>query len=268
MSARQLKLHRHPADRRTAARPLFFVHGGYSNSRVWDDNFIPYFQANGYDCFALDLSGHGESGGHDNLDSFGLADFADDVAEALEQVDEVPILIGHSMGCLVLQRYLGSVAKPNAAAVAFLAPVPPSGTLGCVNRLALSQPEFFEELPKAVSGNFGPRTLEVMAAVYFSPEMRKEDTLRYLPMLEEESDRAVAEMVTNPLPLFSRRPRIPALVMGGSADAVFPASMLHFTASIWNAEKIVVEGAGHMLMLDPQWPESVTDLRGWIERLD
>lgn len=268
MSARQLKLHRYPADQRSAPRPLFFVHGGYSNSRLWEENFIPYFQAKGYDCLAVDLSGHGESGGREELDSLGLADFAEDVRDALGSVDEVPILIAHSMGCLVVQHYLSSQREPHAAAVAFLAPVPPSGTLGSVNRLAISHPAFFEELPRAVSGQFGPRTLEVMAAVYFSPQMRKEDTLKYLPMLEEESDHAVAEMVMNPLPLFSRRPRIPALVMGGSADAVFPASMLHFTAGIWNAERIVIEGAGHMLMLDPQWPEAVTELRGWIERLD
>ena len=143
-----------------------------------------------------------------NLDSLGLADFAEDVRDALGSVDEVPILIAHSMGCLVLQHYLASQREPHAPRWPFLRRCRPAA-LGSVNRLAISHPAFFEELPRAVSGQFGPRTLEVMAAVHFSPQMRKEDTLKYPPMLEEESDHAVAEMVMNPLPLFSRRPRIP-----------------------------------------------------------
>ena len=63
MSAHPLKIHHHPAKRPSQRPPLLFVHGGYTNARCWEHNFIPYFQQKGYDCHALDLSGHGESGG-------------------------------------------------------------------------------------------------------------------------------------------------------------------------------------------------------------
>jgi len=61
-----------------------------------------------------------------------------------------------------------------------------------------------------------------------------------------------------------RRPNIPALVMGGSEDQVFPASMLFFTALAWRAQSVTIERAGHMLMLDPQWPEAAAALADWL----
>jgi pimeloyl-ACP methyl ester carboxylesterase len=61
MSAHPLKIHHHPAKRPSQRPPLLFVHGGYTNARCWEHNFIPYFQQKGYDCHALDLSGHGEA---------------------------------------------------------------------------------------------------------------------------------------------------------------------------------------------------------------
>lgn len=269
MSDFPCKVHVHPAWVPSERPPLCFVHGGYSNSRCWQENFIPHFQAQGHDCYAVDLPGHGESPGREALNGFGLDDYAVALGEALAALrpPQPPVLVGHSMGCLVVERYLGTLPELALRGAAFLAPVPPSGTLGSASRLALGFPGFFEELPRAISGTGDDRTLAVMAAVYFSPEVAPEDTARYLPMLGPESDQAVAEMVTAPLRRSARRPRLPVVVMGGSADQVFPPSMLYFTASIWDAGTMVVEGAGHMLMLDPQWQEAARKLQEWVGSL-
>ena len=106
-----------------------------------------------------------------------------------------------------------------------------------------------------------------MASVYFSPSMAPEETVEYLPLIQPESEKAVAEMLTAPFRIARGRARIPALVMGGSADQVFPASMLHFTAASWNAKTQIIDGAGHMLMLDPQWPDAAGKLHEWLEAL-
>ena len=65
-------------------------------------------------------------------------------------------------------------------------------------------------------------------------------------------------------------PELPRLlkrlvVMGGAFDAVFPASMLYFTALSWRAATLVIPGAGHMLMLDPQWEDAAGKLLAWVE---
>lgn len=265
MSSRQVEIHHHAAAAPSGRPPLLFVHGGYSHAECWAINFIPFFQEQGYDCYAVDLSGHGTSPGRDHLDDFGLADYVADLAAAVAALPAAPVLIGHSMGCLVSQRYL---EQGSARAVALLAPVPPTGTGGTASRFALTQPDFFAELPKAVSGHADEKTMRTMAKVYFSPAMPPEETVRYLPLIQPESEKAVAEMLAAPLRLARRRPKIPALVMGGSEDQVFPASLLHFTAAAWLARRVVIPGAGHMLMLDPQWPEAAAALAAWLEKLD
>ncbi|HRE87036.1 MAG TPA: alpha/beta hydrolase, partial [Accumulibacter sp.] len=39
--------------------PLLFLHGGYVDARSWDVHFLPFFASHGYDCHALEFSGHG-----------------------------------------------------------------------------------------------------------------------------------------------------------------------------------------------------------------
>ena len=262
MKPRTINVHRYPAAHPEGRPPLLFVHGAYTDGRCWVQHFIPFFRDAGYDCYAIDLSGHGASSGHDTLDQFGLDDYVEDLAGVVDSLPAPPVLVAHSMGCVVVQRYLET---GRAAAVAFLSPVPPTGTGGAASRLAMSNPEFFTELPKAVSGHATRKTLEVMGKVYFSPEMPPGDILQYLPIIQPESELAVTEMLTIAFRPSRRRPAIPALVMGGAFDAVFPASMLYFTALSWRAATLVIPGAGHMLMLDPQWEDAAGKLLAWVE---
>ncbi|HXE39484.1 MAG TPA: alpha/beta fold hydrolase [Azonexus sp.] len=265
MSAKTPVIHHYPARQPSAKPPLLFVHGGYSNAALWGVRFIPYFQEQGYDCYALELSGHGSRpADRAHLDDFGLDDYVADLAAAVASLPAAPVLIAHSMGCLVSQRFL---EQGTARAVAFLAPVPPTGTGGTASRFALTMPDFFAELPNAVNGTASEKTMRTMARVYFSPSMALEETVQHLPLIQPESEKAVAEMVTAPFRIARGRARIPALVMGGSADRVFPASLLFFTAASWDAKSQVIEGAGHMLMLDPQWPDAAGKLHKWLESL-
>ena len=53
-----------------------------------------------------------------------IADFVDDVASVANSLPEAPVVIGHSMGGFVVQKYLESHDAPAAVLVAS---VPPSG---------------------------------------------------------------------------------------------------------------------------------------------
>ena len=266
MSTHRLAIHRHPSARPGSRPPLLFVHGGYTHSLCWQHRFIPRLNELGYDCHALDLAGLGASEGQDRLHEFGLAAYAEDVARAVDTLEAPPVVVGHSMGCLVAQRFVA--ARPDAAAgIALLSPVPPTGTAGSAARLAMTEPAFFEELPNATSGRPTERTLRVMARVYFSPGTPHEAIEQFLPMIGPESDRAVAEMAMLPLLSARSRPQLPALVMGGSEDRVFSASMLHFSAAAWRTRALRIGGAGHMMMLDPQWQAAADALAAWGDSL-
>ena len=86
--------------------PLLFLHGAYAAAWCWDEHFLSFFAERGYACHALSVSGHGASPGRERLDSFGIDHYVRDVAEVAEQLPAAPVLIGHSMGGMVAQKYL------------------------------------------------------------------------------------------------------------------------------------------------------------------
>lgn len=264
MTSRSSRLRAFPSPDPGGRPRLLFVHGGYTHSACWLKHFIPFFQAEGYDCHALDLSGHGAGSGQDRLDEFGLEDYAGDLAEAVATLGRPSVLIGHSMGALVVQRYL---EKGTAAGMALLSPVPPSGTAGSAMRLAFANPAFFSALSDALGGKPSNRSLEALAQVFFSPRTDLAEVARFLPMLQAESHRAVMEMLAPTFWGTRPRPNIPALVMGGSEDAVFPASLLRFSAAPWHARLEIIPEAGHMLMLDPRWRDSAGRLLAWLDEI-
>jgi len=255
-------LHR-PAKRHNGHPPLVFVHGGYVHSGCWDVNFLPHFSKLGYHCHAVDLSGHGASEGRAELNSYDLDHYAADVAQVVAGLPVPPVLIGHSMGALVVQRYL---EKGNAAALIMMAPVPTTGLAGCSARMAHSQPDFLVEAGRAVRGKYTEKTARVMREVYFSPDVTPEQFAAFKPLVQDESMTAVTEMMALAMRPPRRRPKLPALVMGGELDALFPANMLHFTASGWNAETCVIPRAGHMMMMEPQWTAAAAKIDSFLDR--
>lgn len=263
---KQRKLHtlHRPAKKANGHPPLVFVHGGYVHSGCWDLNFLPHFSSLGYHCHAVDLSGHGASEGKEHLDQYDLDHYAGEVAQVVADLPTAPVLIGHSMGALVVQRYL---EKGAAAAVVMMAPVPTTGLAACSIQLNARQPDFLQEAARAVRGRYTDKTVRVMREVYFSPDVTAEEFAAFKPLVQDESTTAIAEMMALAWrPPMRGRPKIPALVMGGELDAIFSSNLLHFTASGWNAETCVIPRAGHMIMMEPHWHLAATKIENWLAR--
>ncbi len=263
MKHRKLHTLHRPAKKHNGHPPLVFVHGGYVHSGCWDVNFLPHFSALGYHCHAIDLSGHGASEGREDLHSYDLDHYAADVAQVVAAIPVPPVLIGHSMGAAVVQRYL---EKGKAAGVIMMSPVPSTGLSACTLQLTRKHPDFLREAAYAVRGKYTANTIRVMREVYFSPDVTAEQFTAFKPLVQDESTTVIAEMMALAWRPPVRRPKIPALVMGGELDQVFPANLLHFTASGWNAETCVIPRAGHMLMMEPQWPIAAGKIENWLDR--
>ena len=226
---------------------------------------MPYFSKRGFDCHALDSAGHGESEGCERLDSFGLDDYVDDVAQIAAKMKRAPVLIGHSMGALVVEHYLEWA--PAKAAV-LMAPVPSTGTLGATIKLAFTRPAFFAHMTRASQGSYTPEALQHIREVYYSPETSTQDLMRFQRLFKAESQRAIREMALIGLRLPVPRPSLPMLVIGGERDAVFPHNLLPFTAARWKADVAVVPKAGHTIMLDAHWEAAAERIARWLEQQD
>lgn len=114
---------REPLERRFET-PLLFVHRTGHAAWCWDENFLPFFAERGFSSHALSLRGHGSSDGADKLKWTRIADYVADVRQAAMQLDRPPVLIGHSLGGLVVMKCLETYEAPAAVLVA---PCPSEG---------------------------------------------------------------------------------------------------------------------------------------------
>ena len=155
---------------RARRAPLLFVHGAFIGAWCWDEHFLPYFAARGHDAWAVDLRGHGEQAVVSDFAS--LDDYVADVLLAIEQIGAPPVLIGHSMGAVVVQR---AVRRAQVRALSLLAPVPPQGLLGSSFLLAAKNPEIFNEFNKIQVSDTLTASPELLRRAIFSPQLPAAD---------------------------------------------------------------------------------------------
>lgn len=251
-------LHRLPA-KKARPTPLLFVHGAYAGAWCWDENFLPWFAKQGYAAYAVSLSGHGNSRGRAYLDSFSIADYVEDVAEAVASLPAPPVLIGHSMGGMVVQKYLEDYEVPG---VVLMSSVPPQGLLGSALGLALSQPNMMGDLNRLMGG--GQPQMETLRQAMFHESIEIDRLKRYYHLCQPESHRALWDMSLFNLPSLSRMSRPPMLVMGAEHDMLIPADQVHMTARKYEQPCLILPGLGHGMMLETDWRIAADPILSWL----
>ena len=86
--------------------PLLFVHGAWHAAWCWDEYFLSFFADKGYRALAVSFRGHGSSPTPKPLRTCSLADYVEDVSTVADSLPTRPVVIGHSMGGVVVQKYL------------------------------------------------------------------------------------------------------------------------------------------------------------------
>src|SRR5512144_1448271 len=130
---------KHPVESRYPT-PLLFIHGMMHGAWCWDVHFLDYFARQGFAAHAVNLRGHGGSEGRESLRSTRIADYVEDVASVARQLPSPPILIGHSMGGFIIQKYLEDHDAPRAV---LLSSPAPGGLLPTILRIARRRPWVF-----------------------------------------------------------------------------------------------------------------------------
>jgi alpha-beta hydrolase superfamily lysophospholipase len=164
--------------------PLLFVHGLWVGAWCWQEHFLEHFAARGYAVHALNLRGHGGSEGRERLRWTRLAEYVDDLAQAVAQLPSPPVLIGHSNGGLVVQKYLETYTAPAAV---LLASVPSSGLLWPTLNSASQHPWQFLVANLTMSLYPLVSTPQLARATFFSADMPDEQVRAYQARMSDES---------------------------------------------------------------------------------
>jgi pimeloyl-ACP methyl ester carboxylesterase len=104
----------------TRTHPLVFIHGWWGGAWVWD-RYLSFFEARGYHCYALNLRGNHGSRPVSDLGKVSFNDHLTDVREVIDMLDK-PIVIGHSVGGLLVLKLAEQTELPAFVAIAPAAP--------------------------------------------------------------------------------------------------------------------------------------------------
>ncbi|HZM36227.1 MAG TPA: alpha/beta fold hydrolase [Burkholderiales bacterium] len=247
-----------PAARKTSQPPIVLVHGAWHGAWCWEGNFLDYFPENGWDTYALSLRGHGASEGRSRLRWISIAEYVEDLASVVSSLERAPILIGHSMGGFVVQKYL---EKHRVAGAVLLASVPPTGTARFNLRLIRRHPLVW------LTANLLMWLYPVVATPalagewFFSPAVPHDIVRRHHAKLQNESYRAALDMLVLDLP-HPARADTPIAVLGGELDQMFPVPEVEATGKAYAVTAKIFPGAAHNMMSGPDW-RTVAD---WIGR--
>jgi 3-oxoadipate enol-lactonase len=229
------------------ARPtLLFLHGIGGAARAWRGQLESF--GDRYHAVAWDMPGYGQS---KPLAAVSIATLAGALQDFLAQIHaQKPILIGHSIGGMIVQQWL--IAHPRNAAAVVLAQTSPAfgkaegdwqksfieARLGPLDRGA-TMAELAPTLVKELVGDAAdPGGLQLarscMAGV---PEASYRASM--LALLGFDQRHTLKDI------------QVPTLVLSGSRDKNAPAPMMAKMASyIRGASYIELEGAGHLVNLE------------------
>lgn len=239
--------------------PLLFIHGAYTAAWCWEEHFLPWFAERGYATYAVSLSGHGGSRRHSLLDNFSIADYVRDVEAVVAELPAPPVLIGHSMGGMVVQKFLERQAAP---AVVLMASVPPQGLWSSAMGLMFSRPGLLQDL-NALMGGGQPRLESLREALFHQPV--EEARLReYYRRCQAESHRAVWDMTLFNLPHVGAMHRPPMLILGAAHDKLIPPSLVEMTARAYGRTAEIFPDLGHGMMLEQDWQVVAERIAGWL----
>ena len=240
--------------------PLLFVHGMMCTASSWDVHFLDYFAQHGFASHAVDLRGHGKSEGGENLRWTRIADFVEDVETAIGQLPRPPVLIGHSMGGFIAQKYLEGRELPGAV---LLSSPSPKGLLSTALRKARSHPLSFAKVNLTFSLLPFIATPELTRDAFFSRDLPEDQLLEYRKRMQDDSFAAFLDMVLLDLPNPSKV-KTPVLVLGAGRDNMLDADEIESTAQAYHTHAAIIPGVAHNSMLEPRWQSVADQILAWL----
>jgi alpha-beta hydrolase superfamily lysophospholipase len=244
--------------------PLMLIHGAWLSARSWE-NYADYFDKRGFAVSTPEWPRkHGDveelRAGTEELKGLGLDEIVDHHEALVRELDQPPVLIGHS--------YLGR------AGVA-MSPAPPKGilvlpfsTLKAASP-ALAHPSRWhgvvtltpEEFTYGFVNTFSPEDAAAAYERYAVPETGQ---------IFYEAGFANFHLHPPTEVHFKSGDRAPLLVVGATEDHTVPASLSKaqfekYEASSAKTDYLEFDGRPHLHMAAPDWQEVAAAIESWLD---
>lgn len=253
------------------AETIMMIHGMWGGGWCWE-NFQRFFEDKGYRCVAPTLRFHDRdaTGLPDpRLGTTSLVDYAEDLEHQIQQLQVLPILMGHSMGGLLAQ-ILGS--RGLAKALVLLTPAPPHGIMALKPSVIRS---FWSGLTKWGFWRKPFRQTFDEAAFSMLNMMPPESRKTIFNTFVYESGRATSEIgfwffdSKRAAGVDESKIRSPILVVGGAQDRITPVSVTRKVAEKYKGVSTYREFTdhAHWVIGEPGWEAIAEFVAGWLHQV-
>jgi pimeloyl-ACP methyl ester carboxylesterase len=244
------------------ATPILLQHGMWHSAQCWMA-WQAVLASYGWRSIAHSLPGHGESPVQRPLRWCTLGYYLPFLQQELARQDRPPVVFGHSMGGALLQwHFKQHPHSKDLAAAVLVAPWPAWSMVRSIVRTTLRDP-------------IG--TLLVLATLSAAPSVRNPRVAAGMLLTEEATITPEAlhaqlgpESVWVLLqyqPLLWRPathpPAYPLLWLAGTAD-VIPEDEERASARHYRADYLLIDGAGHNLMMERRQHEMIMAIHQWL----
>lgn len=232
-------------------RPIVFVHSWALNSDMWQYQMVDLCER-GFRCIAYDQRGHGQS--DQPGEGYTYDALADDLARVLVARDLTDaVLVGHSMGCGVVARYLTTHGSKRVARAALLSPTLPF-ILQTPDNPDGVPGEYFDALRAEVARDF-PKWIADNTPPFFMPETSPAMMEWGAGLMHRASLKAALDcnraIVETDFRVELAEIDVPVLLIHGTADASAPIGLTAERAAslIPDCAFKIYDGAPHGLFV-------------------
>ena len=256
--------------------PLILIHGAWLSARSWE-NFADYFGKRGFAVSAPEWPRkHGDveelRGDAEELKGLGVNEIVDHYESLIRELDQPPVLIGHSYGGLfvelLLDRGLGR------AGVA-MSPAPPKGILVLpLSTLKSAAPALAH--PSRWHGVV-TLTLDEFTYSFVNTFSREDAAAAYERYAVPETGQIFYEAGLANFHLhpptevhFKKAERPPLLIVGAEKDHTVPASVSKaqvkkYEGSPAKTDYVELAGRPHLFMVGDGWEEAAAAIDSWLD---
>jgi pimeloyl-ACP methyl ester carboxylesterase len=262
----------------TDRTPMMLIHGAWLSSSSWA-NFADYFEHRGYDVSAPEWprkDGDVEElrEATEDLKGLGLNEIVDHYHAAIEELEEPPVLVGHSFGGLIVELLLDrGLGRAGVA----MSPAPPKGILVLpFSSLKAAAPALAH--PSRWHGVV-PLTLEEFTYGFVNTMSAEDAAAAYETYAVPETGQIFFEAGFANFHLhpptevhFKMQDRAPLLIVGADKDNTVPASLAkkqfekYEKQEAYDAQTDYVEFADrpHLMMVAEGWEEIAAEIDRWL----
>jgi hypothetical protein len=243
--------------------PLLFVHGSSCGSWLWQ-NFLQFYSSRCWLSYALNLRGHHLSDPVTDWGDVGVASYLEDVDKVVKWIGKDIILIGHSMGGVLGQKY---AETKNPLKLILLHTAPPLSVMREIDFSAFMNRG--KEQGRVMSDNVVESDSDPQKLIGYMFDQGNVDQdvlLRCHKIMGKESARALQEM--QQVEVDAHKINCPVYVLGFDLKKIgldYPVDLSRELARYYSARDFqIIEPGGHLFMLEKNWEEFARLIEKWV----